>query len=56
MFHIAKEKRRKWDKKAQKGILVGYADGSKGYRVYDPVKNVITTSRDVIVVKKKTLP
>lgn len=53
MFHIAKEKRRKWDKKAQKGILVGYADGSKGYRVYDPVKNVITTSRDVIVVEKE---
>ncbi|CAH2108768.1 unnamed protein product [Euphydryas editha] len=53
MVHIAKEKRQKWDKKAKKGILVGYVDGSKGYRVYDPVKNVITTSRDVIVVEKE---
>lgn len=53
MTHIAKEKRQKWDKKAQKGILVGYADASKGYRVYDPVKNMIITSRDVIVVEKE---
>lgn len=53
MVHIAKEKRRKWDKKAQECILVGYANGSKGYRVYDPVKKIITTSRDVIIIEKE---
>lgn len=52
MVHIAKEKRNKWDKKARECILVGYADGSKGYRVYEPNKKVIAISRDVIVVEK----
>ncbi|GBP45855.1 Retrovirus-related Pol polyprotein from transposon TNT 1-94 [Eumeta japonica] len=49
MVHVPKEKRLKWDSKSRKHILVGFAENVKGYRVYDPVKCNITTSRDVIV-------
>lgn len=31
--HIPKEKRKKWNKKAKTGILVGYGDSTKGYRI-----------------------
>lgn len=53
MVHIPKEKRTKWDKKSKKHILVGFPENIKGYRVYDPVKNQITTSRDVVILEKK---
>lgn len=52
MAHIPKEKRSKWDKKSKKHILVGFCDNVKGYRIYDPVKNKITISRDVIISEK----
>ncbi|CAH2109147.1 unnamed protein product [Euphydryas editha] len=55
MMHIPKEKRLKWDKKAEKGILVGYSEDVKGYRVYIPRTKVITTSRDVVIIEKPTL-
>ncbi|CAF4918329.1 unnamed protein product [Pieris macdunnoughi] len=49
MVHIPKERRLKWDKKANKLIFGGYAEKTKGYRVYDPVTNIVTISRDVVV-------
>ncbi|CAF4946174.1 unnamed protein product [Pieris macdunnoughi] len=51
MVHILKERRLKWDKKANKLIFVGYAEKTKGYRVYDPVTNIVTISRDVVVME-----
>lgn len=51
MVHVPKERRTKWDKKSQQHILVGYSEHVKGYRVYDPVKNQVTTSRDVVVME-----
>ena len=33
--HVAKEKRRKLDMKADKCILVGYLDEQKGYKCYN---------------------
>lgn len=51
MVHVPKEKRNKWDKKAQQHILVGYSEHVKGYRVYNPVTNQVTTSRDVVVME-----
>lgn len=51
MVHIPKEKRLKWDKKATQHILVGYGEDVKGYRLYNPIKKTITTSRDVIVME-----
>ncbi|GBP34515.1 Retrovirus-related Pol polyprotein from transposon TNT 1-94 [Eumeta japonica] len=37
---------------AEKCILVGYSNDVKGYRIYNPKSNVITTSRDVIVLEE----
>lgn len=52
MVHVPKQKRLKWDRKSEKCILVGYSNDVKGYRIYNPKSNVITTSRDVIVLEK----
>lgn len=52
MVHIPKIKRTKWDKKAGEYIMIGYADNTKGYRLYNPKTKSITTSRDVIVMEK----
>lgn len=49
MVHIPKEKRLKWDSKSKKHILVGFAENVKGYRVYNPIKCRVSTSRDVVV-------
>lgn len=51
MAHVPKTKRLKWDKKSVKHYLVGYADNVKGYRLYNPVKNDIITSRDVTIIE-----
>lgn len=53
MCHIPKEKRCKWDKKAEKLILIGYTDHVKGYRLYNPVTKKIITSRDVTIIEPK---
>lgn len=47
MVYIPKEKRLKFDKKSVKHILVGYSEEVKGYRVYNPETDDVTTSRDV---------
>lgn len=44
--HVQKEKRKKWNSKAKKWILVGYCDNTKGYRVWINENNV-EISRDV---------
>jgi Integrase core domain len=49
MTLIPKEKRCKFDKKATKMFIVGYSETVKGYRLYDPIKKRIITSRDVVV-------
>lgn len=52
MVHVPKEKRLKWDKKANKLIFLGYSDNVKGYRVYNPETNSVTISRDIVVMEK----
>lgn len=47
MMHIPKEKRRKWDKKAEKGIFMGYELDTKGYRIYSLSKKHVVIRRDV---------
>lgn len=47
--HIPKVKRKKFDKKAIKCVLVGYCDN--GYRVYNSQTNKIIVSRDVVFGK-----
>lgn len=45
--HIPKENRKKLDKKAWKGIFLGFH--CNGYRVWDPKRRKVIAARDVIV-------
>lgn len=56
MVHIPKQRRLKWDRKSKQLILVGYAENVKGYRVYDPSTNSVTTSRDIIIMEATNDP
>ena len=46
--HISTPNRDKFDQKGEKLIFIGYSDESKGYRLYNPLKNEVVNSRDVI--------
>ena len=50
--HIPKEKRRKWDSKGEKGIMVGYDENVKGYRIYFSDKNDVKIKRDVVFIEE----
>ena len=45
--HIPKDERSKLDSKARKCILLGYSQETKGYRLYDPIRQKVLYSRDV---------
>jgi hypothetical protein len=45
--HVPSEKRTKLDPTAQQGILVGYSEVSKAYRIYIPSLRRVVVSRDV---------
>ncbi|KFM65566.1 hypothetical protein X975_08656, partial [Stegodyphus mimosarum] len=45
--HIIRQKRRKMDLKAQKGIMIGYSMKRKAYEIYIPELNKIQEMRDV---------
>ena len=47
-MHVPKEKRRKLDNKAEKCIFVGYKDGIKGYKLWNPITRKAVYSRDVV--------
>ena len=47
--HIPKEKRTKWDACAKEGVLVGYSESQKGYRILHQDTNKVTVSRSVII-------
>ena len=47
-MHVLKEKRSKLDNKAKKCIFVGYKDGIKGYKLWNPVTRKIVYSREVV--------
>jgi hypothetical protein len=53
--HIPKPKRKKWDRKSIRGILVGYSGEKDGYRVYSKEQNKILLSRDVIFKNERTI-
>lgn len=50
--HIRDGERRKWDKKAKKMLLVGYNEGSRSYRLFDPEGRKIVCSRDVTIIEE----
>jgi hypothetical protein len=45
--HVPSEKRTKLDPTTQQGILVGYSEVSKAYRIYIPSLRRVVVSRDV---------
>lgn len=45
--HIPKEKRQKWDPKAERGLLVGYDEETKGYRIWFQQRMQVRICRDV---------
>jgi hypothetical protein len=46
-FHVPFEKRTKLDPITEKGILVGYSEVSKAYRIYIPALRRVVVRRDV---------
>jgi transposase InsO family protein len=53
--HILAEKRTKLDPIAEKGILVGYSETSKAYRIYIPTIKKIVLRRDVKFEEERAL-
>lgn len=51
MVHVPKQIRKKLDSKSKKMVFMGYCDNTKGYRLYDPEKDEIVKSRDVIFIE-----
>lgn len=51
--HVPKEQRTKWERNAFKGLMVGYNDESKAYRIYDPTNRNILIRRDVKINETK---
>jgi len=39
---------RKLDDRGETGVFIGYAEGAKAYRIYDPVSQRVRVSRDVV--------
>ena len=59
--HVPKENMSKLDKKAEKCIFIGYKDGLKGYKLWNPETKKVVYSRDVVFremkdVKQEFLP
>ena len=60
--HVPKEKRTKLDNKSERCIFIGYKDGLKGYKLWNPETKKVVYSRDVVfrevkdVVTHEVLP
>ena len=48
MYMVPKRKRTKLDSKSKKCIFIGYKDGLKGYKLWNPVTQKVVYSRDVV--------
>jgi hypothetical protein len=46
--HVPKERRSKLDKKEVKCIFIGYKEGMKGYKLWDPASRRKVYSQDVV--------
>ena len=52
-MHVSKQLRQKPDTKARKMIFIGYPEGTKGFKVYDPECDTIFRSRDLIFMENQ---
>jgi len=48
---VPKQKRKKWDNKAEEGVLVGYDGNTKDYRILNPKTNRIWISHSVRIIE-----
>ena len=46
--HVPKEKQTNLDSKYEKCIFIGYKDGLKGYKLWNPATRKVVYSRDVV--------
>ena len=51
--HVPKEKRTKLDSKYEKCIFIGYKDGLKGYKLWNPVTWKVVYSQDMVFSEVK---
>ena len=51
--HVPKDKITKLDSKSEKCIFIGYKDGLKGYKLWNPVTRKVVYSRDVVFLEVK---
>eukprot|EP00253_Pinus_taeda_P018302 PITA_18302 len=51
--HVPKEKRTKLDSKSKKCIFIGYKDGLKGYKLWNPVTRKVVYNQDVVFKEVK---
>uniref|UniRef100_A0A5S6Q5K7 Integrase catalytic domain-containing protein n=1 Tax=Trichuris muris TaxID=70415 RepID=A0A5S6Q5K7_TRIMR len=49
--YIPKRLRQKWDDKVEEGVLIGYSDTTKGYKVLDINSNKVRVSRTVKIIE-----
>jgi hypothetical protein len=47
--HISKKKRLKYESHINLGIFIGYTDTNRLIKVYDPLKRIIKSYRDVVI-------
>lgn len=50
--HVAKNNRKKFDAKSRRAVFVGYPEGTKGYKLYNPATGRFIKSRDVLFAEK----
>jgi hypothetical protein len=51
--HVPKENRSKLDKNVEKCIFIGYKDGVKVYKIWNPETKKTVYSRDVVFIEVK---
>jgi hypothetical protein len=54
--HVPKENRSKLDNKVEKCIFIGYKDGIKGYKLWNPVTKNLFTVRMLSLERLKMFP